>query len=233
MFDEAARLSMSLKGIDIDSKDFDEMTSHDLSRRMSAISLRENHRITTMFQNLVTLRTEQEGGVIFACGALHAKGLIDAFKKHDLQNEILYYFPHSASIYDESLDDIRILLDDTLVDHTYLLTQIDIKLFGERIIREITGKTRYKREILGYNSHSHFLNECFKTTFRTFLRPGYHVDALLDVTEPVDIEDIQQRVAAVGVQTHNISLDGRGYLVVPNVNTRDIAERIRKISSYS
>ena len=76
VFDEATKLSMSLKGIDIGSEDFDEMTSVDLSRRMSGIRLKEDHRITTMVQNLLKLRTQQEEGVIFACGALHAKGLV-------------------------------------------------------------------------------------------------------------------------------------------------------------
>ena len=50
-------------------------------------------------------------------------------------------------------------------------------------------------------------------------------------TESTDIEDIQRRVSAVGVKTHSISLEGRRYLVIPNVNTSDIAERIRKIPS--
>jgi len=234
IFSEAAKLSMSLKGIDVGSEDFDEMTSADLSRRMSGIRLREDDRITTMVQNLLKLRTEQEEGIIFACGALHAKGLIDEFKKHGLQDEVLYYFPHSSSRYDESVDDIEVVMHDTsgtLVDHTHLLAQKDIKSFGERVIREITGKTKYTREILHYNSHSQFLSDCFKTNFRAFLRPGYHVDALVDVTEPSDIEDIERRVSATGVSTHRIALDGRNYLAIPNVNTRDIAERIRKIPS--
>lgn len=232
VFGEATKLSMSLKGIDIDSEDFDEINSLDLSKRMSSVRLREDHRIATIFQNLLKLRTQQEEGVIFVCGAFHAKGLIGEFKKHGLQDEVLYYFPHSSSRYDESVDDInKVAMNSTLLDHTYLLAQKDIKPFGERIIREITGKTRYKMEILDYNSHSQFLSECFKTNFRAFLRPGYHVDALVAVTEPSDIEDIQRRVTVVGVQSHNISLDGRSYLVIPNVNTRDIAERIRTISS--
>ncbi|MEX0961354.1 MAG: hypothetical protein WDZ28_00665 [Simkaniaceae bacterium] len=234
IFGKATELFMSLKGIDIDSEDFNEMISVDLSKRMSGIRLREDHRITTMVQNLLKLRTQQKEGMIFACGALHAKGLIDEFKKHDLQDEVLYYFPHSSSRYDESIDDIDAVMTDTLgalVDHTYLLAQEDIKPFGKKVIREITEKTRYTREILGYNSHSQFLSDCFKTNFRAFLRPGYHVDALVDVTEPSDIEEIQQRVSTAGVQTHRISLDGRNYLAIPNVNTRDVAERIRKISS--
>lgn len=232
IFGEAEKLSMSLKGIDIDSEDFDKMTSADFLNRMSGITPREDRRITTMVQNLLKLREQQEEGIIFACGALHAKTLMDEFKKQGLQDEVLYYFPHSSSRYDECVDDIEVVMTDTLnalKDHTYLLAEKDIKPFGERVIKEITGKTRYTREILDYNSHSQFLSDCFKTKFRAFLRPGYHLDALVDVTEPANIEDIQRRVSTAGVQTHRISLNGRNYLAIPNVNTRDIAEKIRKI----
>ncbi len=232
VFDEATKLSMSLKGIDINSEEFYKMISVDLLRRMPGIRLNEDHRITTMFKNLLELRTQHGKGVIFVCGAFHAKGLVDEFKKHGLQDEILYYFLHSSSCYDESINDIKIITNNalgTLVDHTYLLAQKDIKPFSERVIREIAEKTKYTREILDYNSHSQFLSNCFKTNFRAFLRSEYHVDALVDVTEPSNIEDIQLRVSAAGVQTHRISLNGRNYLAIPNVNTRDIAERIRKI----
>ena len=229
VFDEATKLSMSLKGVDIDSEEFNEMISVDLLTRMPDIRLKEDKRVTTMFQNLLKFRAQQEEGVIFSCGVLHAKGLINEFKKHGLHDEVFYYFPHSSSRYDKSIDDIKVAMNDTLVDHTYLLAQEDIKPFSERVIREITEKTKYIKEILDYNSHSQFLSNCFKTNFRAFLRQGYHVDALVDVTEPSDIEDIQLRVSAAGVQTHRISLDGRNYLAIPNVNTGDIAKRIRKI----
>jgi hypothetical protein len=119
-------------------------------------------------------------------GALHAKGSIDQFKKLRLDDEVLYYFPHSSSRYDESVDDIEVLMDGTsgtLVDHTYFLAQKDIRPFCKRVIAEITGKTKYTREILGYNSQSQFLSDYFKTNFRAFLRPGYHVDALVDATD--------------------------------------------------
>ena len=231
IFVEASKLSMSLKGIDIGCKGFDKMTSVDLSKRMSSIRGREDSRITTIVQNLLKLRTQQKEGIIFSCGALHAKRLIDKLEDHGLQDEVLYYFPHSSSRYEESVDDIDALKTDTLEGHTYLLAQKDIKPFGERVIREITRKTKYTREILDYNSHSQFLSDRFKTNFRAFLRPGYHVDALVEVTEPsaTAIKDIRRRVTAAGVQTHYISLNGRKYLAIPNVNSGDVAERIRKI----
>jgi ribosome-binding factor A len=223
---------MSVKGIDIGSECFDKMGPLDLSRRMTAISMNEDCRIATIFQNILTIRAQQEEGIVFACGALHAERLIDEFRKHGLQEEVLYYFPHLSSRYDERIDDINeVSMCDTLRGHTHLLSQRDIKLFGERVLREISGKTRYKQEIPEGNSHSQFLSEHVKTTFRFFLRPGYHVDALVDIAGPSDIVDIQKRVTAEGIQTHQIILENRRCLVIPNVNTEDIAERIRKIHS--
>lgn len=234
IFNEAQKLCISIQGIDIDSKDFDEMTSIDLTKRMSGIRLRENLRITTIVQNLLKLRAQQEEGIFFACGATHAKGLISALKKQGLENEILYYFPHSSAFYDKSMDDIKLLIDnssDVLVDHTHLLAHRDIKPFSQRMIQEITEKTKYTREILDYNSHTQFLSDFFKTTFRAFLRPGYHVDALVDVTEPFDSTDIQRRVSEANIQTHFIALNGRKYLAIANVNTPDIAKKIHLLSS--
>jgi len=198
---------------------------------VSEITPRDDLRITTMFQNLLKLKAQQEGGVIFSCGALHAKKLINEFEKHGLQDEVLYYFPHSSMRLDESINDIEYVVgkDNTLVGHTHLLAQKDIKPFGERIIRDITKKTKYTREILDGNSHSQFLSRCFKANFRAFLRPGYHVDALVDMAELSDVQDVQRRVNAVGLKTHTICLDGRSYLAIPNVNTKEIAEKIRKI----
>jgi len=234
VFGEAKKLSIHLKGIDIERSEFGEMLSFDLTERLPGIKRREELRITTMFQNLLKLRTQQEEGVIFLCGATHAKGLIDEFKKYGLKDEVLYYFPHSLSRYPEQIDLMKGIMDDnsdTLVDHSYVLDQKDIKPFSERISREITGKIRYNGEIHGYNSHSQFLSDFFKTNFRAFRRAGHHVDALVEVVEPSYTEDIQRRLTAVGVQPHTISLDGRSYLVVPNVNTKEIAERIRTLAS--
>jgi hypothetical protein len=233
IFVEAAKLAISIKGIDIRSEDFNQIVSVNLLNRMTHIKSQEDYRIRTIFKNLLKIRAEQEEGIIFSCGAFHAKTLIDEFKKQHLQDEVVYYFPHSSSRYDESADDIKKLMNDTLIDHIYLLSQKDIKPFSKKIIREIAEKTRYTREIVEYNSHSQFLSDCFKTNFRAFLLPRYHVDGLLNISESCDIEEIQKQVSAVGVQTHRIFLGGQNYLSIPNINSKDIAEKIRKIPSHA
>jgi hypothetical protein len=230
VFDKAAELSLTIKGVDINSSDYNQMNSLDSVRRMAMLRIQNDLRDRTFFQNLSALRTQQAGGIVFVCGAIHAKAMIDQFKKTGLQDEVLYYFPHSSNRYDESIDDIRdVLMNDTLQNHTYLLSQKHMKAFGKRVIREISEKTTYQAEVLDHNAHAQFLSDCFKTPFKVFMRPEYHADALVDTTGQVDVENIKKRVHATGVQTQEYTLDGRRYLVIPNVNTMDITERIRKI----
>lgn len=230
-FREAGKLTMSVKGIDIDDEDFDEMISSNPSTGARALALqaKEDYRIQTMFSNLLKLRAQHEEGIVVACGALHASRLLARFKEQNMQDEVLYYFPHSSGRYENRVDDIRdlVAMNDSLVGHTHLLRKQEVRSFGDRIIKEITEKTRYKREVAGGNSHSQFLSKYFKANFRAFLRPGYHVDALLDFQDSSDIEKIRKRASEVGVQSYDVSLDERRYLVIPNVNTREIANRIR------
>lgn len=231
IFDEAAKIHLSVKGIDIRSEDFNRMASSNLFERMMGIRENEEYRITTIFENLLKLRAQQEKGIIFVCGASHASGLLAKFKERNMHDEVLYYFPHSSSRYDDSLDDIKeVLMNDTLQGHTHLLTKERIRPFSKKIVKEITGKIKYVKEIADGNSHSQFLSQCFKTNFRAFLRPGHYVDALVGIDDTPNIESIMKRVNEVGVQTHSISLNERRYLVVPGVNTSEIANRIRKIT---
>lgn len=232
IFDEAEKLAFDIKGIDLDSDEFFAMLSNDISQRMPAIVRREDQRITTMVQNLLKLRAEQEEGIIFACGALHTKGLIEEFNKRGLKDEVLFYFPHSSMRYDESVDDIEDLINLSsgfLSNHSHLLNPEDIQPFGTRILSEITQKTTYSQEILYQNSHIEHLNHSLQTHFRSFLRPGYHLDALLNVSETPNIEEIQKRIITAAIKTHYIFLEGQKTLVIPNINTQDIANKIRQL----
>ncbi len=231
VFEKAKELSISLKGVDIDSKDFDAMMSPNLLTRMGGIEDREDCRIPIIFHNLLKLQTQKKEGVIFVCGAFHAERLINTFKKQDLQDRVLYYFPHSGNHCGKDVDIIKDLTtNDTLPGHTYFLSQEKVKSFVEKVIGEVIEKTSYTREILDVNSHSQFLSAYFKTNVRAFLRPGYHVDAFVDISEAANI---QKHLTAAGLETHPTSLDNRAYLVIPNINTKDTADRIRKMGTIN
>ncbi len=233
---ETAKKPMNITGVDID--DFHEIfytsdnSIRDMSERVAAIREKNGRREEVIFQNLLKLQARQKGGVIFISGTFHASGLLAKFKEQNRQDEVLFYFPHSSTRFDEEVDDIKLTQDRSavLIGHTHLLKEQDTKPFAKRIVKEISNNTKYKykEEIPSGNSHSQFLSQYFKTTFKTFLRPGYYVDALADFNNSSDA--IQKRLNDVSVQTHDVSLNGRKYLVVPNVNTEEVGNKIRELS---
>jgi hypothetical protein len=107
VFDEASKSSILLKGIEVNSEDFDKMVSPNLSTRMVGIAANEDYRLETVFANLLKVRDQQEEGIVFLYGALHAHGLLTKFREKNMQNEVLYYFPHSTNRFDDSIDDIQ------------------------------------------------------------------------------------------------------------------------------
>jgi hypothetical protein len=232
LFNQATRLSLSIKGVDIDATDFDAMLSFDLSKRMSFIEKNEDYRIETIAGNLFRLHGERKG-LIFICGALHAENLINKFKAQNIHDRVLYYFPHSNKNYEDSVEDVKeYLSNDTLKKHTFcLLDESDCQSLVNRIIREIkSSNTHYKKEIIGGNSHSVFLSHFFQKDFRAFIRPGYYVDALLDIDREGDIEKIVKKLQEVNVATHKTSLHGSSYLVVPEINTTEVADNLRRLN---
>lgn len=232
VFNKAEKLKMVVKGIDIDSDDYDGIIAVDISKRMTGITKNEDDRVATMFKNLIRLRNRDKGGVIFICGALHATGLLDRFKEKNLADAVFYYFPHSSSRYDDSFDDFSVLpMSTTFRDHAYLLTKQEIGSLSEKIITEVTGKIGYKKEIPGGNSHTQFLSNFFKVNFRAFLRSGFYVDALMEMDVPRNIDNIKESISKVGIQTHNTSIDQRQYLVIPDINTGEVGDKIRKMAS--
>ena len=230
VFDEANRLSFSLKGVDMKAVDYDAMMSDPISTRMIGINRVEDYRIDTFIKNLLQLKKENEG-VVFLCGALHSDNLLSQFKKLGIEDDVLCYFPHSSKRFDDSTDDIMLPgMNITLEGRRHLLsTPAEILSLKDRIITEVTPKIRYSRKIVERNSHTEFLSDFFGTHFKAYLRPGYYVDALLDVDKVASGEPIQMQLHATGISSHYATLHGRNYLVIPGINTKDVAESIRRL----
>jgi hypothetical protein len=232
IFNNAIRLSFSIKGVDIDDKDLRDTMAPDPSIRIKAIETKEDIRIKTIAQNLFKLYIEKKG-VVLKIGASHAENLIKQFKELNIHDRTLYYFPYSNKNYPDLdvYDEIFGLPNDVLKQYEFCLpNESDCELLKKRIITEIKSKnTQYKREIVGGNSHSIFLSKFFHKDFRAFERPGYHVDALLDIGEADDIKEVVEKLRKVNIQTYTKSLIGRTYLVVSEVNTREVADNIRRL----
>jgi hypothetical protein len=232
IFNDAKKFYFSIKGIDIDAKDFEDMMSRDLPQRMKVIEEKENDRISTIFENLFNLYKKGKN-IVFVCGALHAENLINKFKEKNMQDQILYYFPHSNKNYDDSIDDVKeFFSNETLKNHIFcLINEQDRKLLKERIVKEIKlNNTNYKGEIVEGNSHSRYLSNFFNKNFKAYMRPGYYADALLDTCNVDDCKNVVKKLQQANIPTHNISLEGRNYLVVRDVNTKEIADNIRLLN---
>ncbi|MGR3952073.1 MAG: hypothetical protein QRY74_04145 [Chlamydia sp.] len=223
ILDIAKRLSISVKGVDVDSHE----TKSDDSTEISATNIQQDVRIKCMVENLLELRKRQEEGIIFVCGVLHAQRLITELKKNN-QDKLLYYFPHSEKRWDEGLDDMQLHMNPILRNHTHLLSEKEVVQFKKRVIEEVASTIKYRKEVGNENSHFQFLSNLFKVNVRLFCRPGFHLDALIDSD---NAKEVRSSLEAIDIQTHDIALDGQKYLVIPNVNSAEIADRLRKIAS--
>lgn len=232
IFVDAKRHSVDIQGIDIDDKDHSEIFSLDLSKMVKNIDQNEEHRIRTFCDNLLKLRQEKEG-VIFSCGVIHARNLISSLQKSGLQDGILYYFPHAQKRYDDSIDDVKDVImseaGEVLKDHIFPLSKEDVEYFKKRVVSEIAPKTKYKKEIVEGTSHSEFLSRVFGVAFRVFMRPGYWVDALLNIDPVADFERITKKLNEKHIRTRYIFFQEHRYLVIPNVNAKKVAESIRTL----
>ncbi|NGX58671.1 MAG: hypothetical protein K940chlam3_01579, partial [Chlamydiae bacterium] len=230
IFDYAKRLSVSIEGIDIDHSDYDHIISENLIDRVGKIEHYDDSRIQTFVENLMKFRDEREG-LIFVCGALHANHLISSIEKKGLLDNVVYCFPHSSKRYDDSFDGIKeFCKGEVLKGHTHCLsTAKDIQVLARKIVEEIKSKNiRYVTEVEG-NSHSDFLSHVFDVKFKVFKRPGYYVDAMLNIDETPEYKSIEEKLHRLKIQTHRIFFQEHNYLVVSEVNTPEVAEKIRKL----
>lgn len=230
IFNIAKRCGMSIKGMDINVHDYAAIeTSPDASTKMKHIIANEEYRMATISGNLIKLQNEGKG-VIFLCGALHAENLINKLKEQNIDDDrVVYYFLHSGKNYVDGIDDVKeYLSNDTLKNHTFrLINDNDRKSLKNRIVREIKSKnTMYKKEIIGGTANSRFLTDFFKHDFKAFVRPGYYVDALLDMTTE-GVNEIANKLQEANIQTRVTSVLGNTYLVVQEINTPEIANKIR------
>ncbi len=219
--------SIFVEGIDIKQTDYSKINKFDYSR--DTVTESEAYRIQTFTANLLRLHQKREG-LIFCCGGLHAAGLMASLKEQKIEN-VLYYFPHSPKFLYSGFDDIRQFhVNETTKGHIYSLSsESEIRTLAQRVVKEIKSRnTHHKAELLQGTSHSAYLSKFFGVTFSPFLRPGHYVDLLVRSENAESIKEIFQNFQ---IPTQQILFREHQYLVVPNVNTREVGEKVMKIFS--
>lgn len=235
MLEMAAEHSFSLKGVD-SGKDLDEISSSKSFReRGIKVHLNEASRIQRLAEELFRLHSEQKG-IIHIGGGVHSKRLVAKLMEKGLkESDIICYFPHSSKFFSSTETDFEVIKEDTLEGSLHCLKdEKEIKSFSQKIITEIRLKNRhYQKEIVGGTYQSRFLTDFFQVEFKAFLKPGYHVDALLLKNSAEDIEGIIQKQHEKNIQTESVFLKDEEYLLIRNVNTKAVYENIQKLQKIA
>ncbi len=211
----AQRCGFIIKGID---REIEFLKKYNYTKDPELVKLLHEDRERTMSGNIESLR---QRGVIYICGALHAASLI---RKCD---DIHYFYPRSKKwqpIEDEEDKIIGNNENDFLKDPSQVLSQGDIPSFADRIVTQIT-----RREFPEGNPQSNHLAKVFKAIFKVFLRPGSYAEALVERATTPNIADIEAKLKASNIKTGIDSMKGKEYLVIPNINVKDVADRIMSL----
>jgi hypothetical protein len=223
---EAAKHEIDIKGVDIDADGFNQMVSTDIPKRLDAVRSNEALRLATMVQNLMKIRAEKEGAIIFVCGVMHAKGLIQAFEERGMKEQILYYMPHSEALYSDGLDDIQLITEGQGLDgRIFSLKENELTSFANKICRDIKAKTPY-RDVVENNSHAEFLSQRFSIPCQALLRAKDHVDVLAPLKQASTLSSALKKA---GIDFDKTLWEGETHLTVYNVNDPAIACTLRTI----
>lgn len=225
----AKQYNFKLLGTDIDCEEFDQITEKNLIDRAKLIEANEAKRITAISSNLLKFLNENRG-IIYTVGALHAENLITKLKDMGLGNRVLYYFPQSNKSYTDTPNAEEFLNNETLNGHKYCLrTDSEVTSLVEKIVRDVQDNTPYLTALKEGTTSSTLLCDFFRERFQAFIRPGRFVDALLEMTGQTPVDQIIKKLHKVGITPSQRTVDGKSYLVVRSINTRPIAENLRQL----
>ena len=204
-----------IKGIDSKPEVLDKRNA---VKDLLSISLIDMVREKTMTGHIENLR---QRGVVYICGALHAARLISKYK------DAPYFYPRSTKwqpIEDEENMRCGYTETDFLKDPSQVLSQRDIPSFADRIVAQIT-----RREFPEGNPQSKYLARVFNAEFKVFMGEGFYADALVEKATTPNIADIEAKLKASNIKTGIDSIKGKEYLVIPNINVKDVADRIMSL----
>lgn len=213
--------------IDIKADSYDQMIKLGPTERMKLVDRFEENRIQSFVTHLLKLRSERKG-VVFSLGAIHATNLIAKLHECGQHDNFIYYFPHSSKHYVDGIDDVNEYLTTPVLEKQKITldTDSEIESFVKKLISEVQARnTHYIEEVAGGNSQAAYLSEFFKVEFKAFKRLGHYVDLLLDISTVANGDEIARTLSAADIPAR---ISGRNTLIISNVNTQMIGDRIQK-----
>lgn len=180
-----------------------------------------------MADQLFRMYTEKKG-VIGLFGPIHCRGIINRLKKRGLTNDnFICHLPQSRFFFTIGLDQYNFSSEDTKMLKSIrhcATTKDEIDNLGNKILSGVKSKNWSILDVTE-NSQSQFLSTFFKTNFKALVKPQYIVDAVLpyEQTNAKMLNNLED----LNIQNYKTKLNSQEYLVIPNVNTTEVGQRIR------
>lgn len=223
----ASRNGYAIKGID--------MAHFDRSMNPKGIQARGDIRCfrdQAMAQNMLSLYNTGHG-VLASIGAAHAS-IISILCEHEIQDEIIYRIIFSDDCDKGTLD----ILNDIVEKFPFLESkkvnlesQASIDACVKDILQEVKLKQDYQYEILEGNTQSRILTGYFGAQFKTMMRKGYYVDAVLHKESKEELQNIHNELMFLGIESSIKKLDSTLSLVITDINTKEVGDKVMSIQN--
>lgn len=183
-------------------------------------------REQAMLKHLTNLK---ERGVVYLCGCVHSDSLVQNCKGS------LYYFPRSAELLAKENKEFKELgyhMSDLLRKSIQVLSKDEISGFAAQIQREIVNRiTENLKERSEGNIQSRHLQKVFNVAFKVFVCPEFFAYAVCERETTPNIADIEVKLNAAKVEFRTILLNGKEHLVIPNINVKEVAQKILSLKN--
>lgn len=198
----------------------------DVDLEYQAIKKTKSVRESVMADHLCRMHS-LGAGIIVSLGCNHFKNMVELLQKRGLgEEDIVCHFPHTIFQYrSPSKNSINDLTEEgsILINKTTCATsEEEIYKLSLKLLIEVKSKKELKKELLK-NCHIQFLSDYFKVKFKPVLRPEFRLDAVLSFTKIEEISGIREKLH----KSRIVNQKTENYLIIPDVNTAEIAHRIR------
>jgi hypothetical protein len=112
-----------------------------------------------------------------------------------------------------------------------LESQASIDACVKDIMQEVELKLDYQYEIFEGNTQSRILTGYFGAQFKTMMRKGYYVDAVLHRESKEELQNIHSELMFLGIESSIKKLDSTLSLVIMDINTQEVGDKVMSIQN--